>query len=212
MKLNALTCSSLFLSILVSGTAQANDPAPANAERLLNGGLGYDFSLTYEEAQNRGPSPLPDQSIQGEELSTIVGEGFFPMHTLTYTVATRKLYKIAGVRGYGAKAGNAMSACFADFASVKEGLASKYPDLKPAGSNTVCERAPSHSYGKPRATDTSGGRCIKLQCLGDANQAFLQIEYVDRDLLPVALTERAERKRQIQEQAMRDRGFDPSKL
>lgn len=211
MKLKSLTRTSFFLSLMLGSVAHADDHAPA--ERILNGGLGYDFSLTYEEAQNRGPvAPLRDQAIPGEELSTIVGEGFFPMQTLTYSVATRKLYKIAGVHFYGDKAGHPMHACHADYTSVKEDIESKYPELKRVGSNAMCERAPNNPYGNPSAEHTEGGRCIKLQCLGDAKQAFLQIEYVDRDLLPAALTERAERKRQFQGQAMKDRGFDPSKL
>lgn len=221
MKLRHLTSPSLLLSLLLASAANAEDPAPANAERLLNGGMGYDFSLTYEEAQDRGLSQVGKQEFEGEELSTIVPGEFFPLHLLTYTLETRKLYKIAGMRGYTQGAhGHAMNVCLADFASVKDGIQTKYPGLKPAGQNqypemkseSVCERTPNKNPWKQRSSDDAGGRCINLMCTGDEKRAYLRIEYADTDLTIYARLERAEKKRLKQEEAIKARGFDPSKL
>lgn len=219
MKVKTLARAALCVPILLTGLSHGGDLGSANTERSLRGGLGYDFSLSWVEANSSGFSPSNKQEPEGMVSKLAVGD-FFPLHTLSFTVNSKKLLKIRGARGY-VEVENAQLACSKDFAVVMEGIKSKYPDLKPVrlfGTppplySYLCERT-SRLEGPAGAIagDKMEGRCIKLECLGDSQRSYLMIEYWDMDLYDLAQRERSEWRRQNQEQVMREKGFDPDKL
>ena len=212
-------CIALFITLGLGKIVWAAGDTTEIAGSGLRGGLGYDFSLTWDDAKALGftQSPKPGQE---SVLSKLATDDFFPLHQLVFTYKSKQLLKIGGWKFIGKESS---TNCANHYADVLDLINQKYPALKktrPMGGPRsfdveLCEQTKLWGEGpvyRAMGFPTQGlGKCVKLSCYkSDDDKESLMIEYWNKDIYEEAQAESAEKRKIEKESRMRD--LDPSKL
>ena len=207
MRLMTFTRTSrFFLALALASTT----PALAQ-ERILDGGLGYKFSMPLAEAKASG---FKDASNHDNVMRFVKDKtlDMFDSHLLFYTAMTHQLWMIQGVKSYGRNPSGESPRCTADASLLKDAITKKYPQLKNfskggAGIDTTsyCEAAKTVT---PSVT-VGDHRCIEITC---TTEGTLAINYVDYDLTSRMRNELDTWRRENAASELRKRGLDPRAL